>query len=58
MRFCSANGTYAYFTVNGLPGGVWLYKLALAEQLRFTLLIRITRTTTSSVIADFEGNLY
>ncbi len=25
------NGTYAYFTVNGLPGGVWVYKLGTSR---------------------------
>ena len=53
------NGTYAYFTVNGLPGGVWVYKLGTSRAAQiYTPDKDHQNYTTSSVIADFEGNLY
>ena len=53
------NGTYAYFTVNGLPGGVWVYKLGTGRAAQiYTPDKDHQNYTTSSVIADFEGNLY
>ena len=53
------NGTYAYFTVNGLPGGVWVYKLGSGQAAQiYTPDKDHQNYTTSSVIADFEGNLY
>lgn len=53
------NGTYAYFTVNGLPGGVWVYKLGSGRAAQiYTPDKDHQNYTTSSVIADFEGNLY
>ena len=53
------NGTYAYFTVNGLPGGVWVYKLGTSRAAQiYTPDKNHQNYTTSSVIADFEGNLY
>ena len=53
------NGTYAYFTVNGLPGGVWVYKLGTGRAAQiYTPDKDYQNYTTSSVIADFEGNLY
>ena len=53
------NGTYAYFTVNGLPGGVWVYKLGTGRAAQiYTPDKDHQNYTTSSVITDFEGNLY
>ena len=53
------NGTYAYFTVNGLPGGVWVYKLGTSRAAQiYTPDKNHQNYTTSSVIADSEGNLY
>ena len=53
------NGTYVYFTVNGLPGGVWVYKLGTGRAAQiYTPDKDHQNYTTSSVIADFEGNLY
>lgn len=53
------NGTYAYFTVNGLPGGVWVYKLGTGRAVQiYTPDKDHQNYTTSSVIADFAGNLY
>ena len=53
------SGTYAYFTVNGLPGGVWVYKLGTGRAAQiYTPDKDHQNYTTSSVIADFAGNLY
>lgn len=53
------NGTYVYFTVNGLPGGVWVYKLGTSRAAQiYTPDKDHQNYTTSSVITDFEGNLY
>ena len=53
------NGTYVYFTVNGLPGGVWVYKLGTGRTAQiYTPDKDHQNYTTSSVITDFEGNLY
>ena len=53
------SGTYAYFTTNGLPGGVWMYTLGTGKATQiFSPDAHHQNYTTSSVIADSEGNLY
>lgn len=54
-----ADGTYAYFTSNGTPGGVFMYKLG---QKNVTLLYRPQKGqqnyNMASVVAAADGSLY
>lgn len=54
-----ADGTYAYFTSNGTPGGVFMYKLG---QKNVTLLYRPQKNqqnyNMASVVAAADGSLY
>ncbi len=53
------DGTYAYFTCNNNPGGVYRYKLGddKAEQI-FIPEQMLQNLTIASVVADAAGNLY
>lgn len=53
------DGTYAYFTCNGKPGGVYGYRLGDdAAYALFTPDAAQQEYTVASVIADAQGNLY
>ncbi|WP_080798828.1 DUF4430 domain-containing protein [Arabiibacter massiliensis] len=53
------DGTYAYFTCNGLPGGVYGYRLGdEAAYLLFAPEGEQRQYTAASVVADAQGNLY
>lgn len=53
------NDTYAYFTCNALPGGVYAYKLGDdAAQMIFTPDAKYREYCTASIICDEKGNLY
>ncbi|MGO5315932.1 DUF4430 domain-containing protein [Paraeggerthella sp. LCP19S3_G8] len=53
------DGTYAYFTCNGLPGGVYAYRVGdAAAYALYTPAGPQQNYCTASVIADEEGNLY
>lgn len=53
------DGTYAYFTCNNKPGGVYRYKLGddKAEQI-FIPEQALQNFTVASIVADAAGNLY
>ncbi|CAK7047237.1 MAG: hypothetical protein PEGG_01988 [Paraeggerthella hongkongensis] len=53
------DGTYVYFTCNGLPGGVYAYRVGdAAAYALYTPAGPQQNYCTASVIADEEGNLY
>ena len=55
----TANGTYVYFTCNGRPGGVYSYRVGDTSAVQiYEPDAAHQQYTTSSVIADEQGNLY
>lgn len=54
-----SDGTFAYFTCNGLPGGVYGYRLGDdAAYALFTPAVGEQNYCMASVVADEKGNLY
>ncbi|MCI1997949.1 MAG: DUF4430 domain-containing protein [Olsenella sp.] len=55
----TANGTYVYFTCNGKPGGVYVYKVGdSAASLLYLPDQELQQYTMSSVVAAADGSLY
>ena len=55
----TANGTYVYFTCNGKPGGVYVYKVGdSAASLLYLPDQERQQYTMSSVVAAADGSLY